>query len=503
MKTSWLAILLVVTALAYTGFFLSLSSEPFTDAPNHLARAAVMNSLWFDSHSPFQGRFSASRIFMPYMLPDLGLILVIQILGFSLACPVWSTLTMLSLVLAIWLYARQILTTSWAIAAAVLCSWYFATNYLFILGFFSFQWGVAAAFAALAALEGRRKKVYVVACIFCYGAHLASFAMLAAIAGTVSVVRALRKEQSWSRVAGDWLPFAALTAYHLFLVPVHPEAPSGAITRSTAWDKFGHFFESFFVRENYTIDRTILVFFWGIVLIAIWLGRRHLREQWELLTVCGVAATIYFVLPFGLAGVFYVDERALPFFFIPLSMLALRLFEKSAPDSDHVTRLLLACALLAAANLGSLAWFLPRQNRDAAQYREALLKIPAGKLVLPIQTRRRDGNTYPLRHAASFYVADRNGYEPYLFSQANASGPAGYFTDLLPIYRPQQNWYLGKTELDWEKVARSYDYVVISKPWRAGRIDFGKLELFYQNRVATVFRVRRAHNGGQVGNPPH
>jgi hypothetical protein len=487
-------IVLILIAVAYSGLFLSLSADPFTDAPNHLARAAIMNSLWFDPHSPFLATFSASHFFMPYMLPDLGLILLIRTLGFQMAGPLWSTLTMLVLVLSVWFYARQMLTASWAIAAAVLCSWYFATNYLFILGFFSFQWGIAAAFVALGAQQAWRRSsqwmaLYFAACFLCYGSHLAPFAILAAIIGVLGLIRTLLKQQSWLRLAGELLPFALLTAYHLLVVPAHPEAPAGNLNHNTVTDKFGHFVEALFVRQNYTIDRSILVLFWGIVVAAIWFGTGF-RKHWELATICAIAAAIYFALPFGIGPIFYVDERALPFFFIPLLILSLRIFENSEPSRNQVARLMTACTLLAAANLGSLALFLPRQNREVAQFREALLTIPPGKIVLPIQTRRREGNTYPLRHAGSFYAAERNGYVPYLFSQISGGGPSGYFRDLSTIYRPPQGWYINKAQADWEKITQTYDYVAISKPWKPERIDLTRLDFYYENSAATVFRVR-------------
>jgi hypothetical protein len=486
----WLAIFLVLIALAYAGLFLSLSSAPFTDAPNHLARAAIMKSLWFDAQSPFHETYSAKHAFMPYMLPDLGLMVVIQIFGFDLACPVWSTLTMFALVLSIWFYARQMLTTSWAIAAALACSWYLATNYLFILGFLSFQWGVAMAFIALGTLRRKAFVLYLVACFLCYGAHIACFAMLGAIVGVVGLARVFRKEQNSIRLAWELLPFAALSSYHLLVSP-RPASLAGTIKLDTVGDKFGHFIEAFFVRQNYVIDRSILVLFWAIIVVVIWFGRAGFRKHWELLTTCGLAAIIYFVLPFGLGGVAYVDERALPFFFIPLLILSLSLFENAAPTKNQIAILIAACTLLAIANLGSLALFLPRQNREVAQYRQALDAIPEGKTVLPIHTRRRDGNTYPLRHAGSFYAVDRDGYVPYLFSQTNASGPSGYFYDLSTIYRPPQGWYTGRAEPDWAKVKRTYDYLAITKPWNPKRIDLSRLELYYENPSATVFRVRK------------
>jgi hypothetical protein len=494
-------IVLALIAVAYTVLFLSLSSDPFTDAPNHLARAAIMNSLWFDPHSPFHQTFAVSHVFMPYMLPDLGLILVIRVLGFDLACPVWSTLTMLVLVFAVWFYARQMLSATWAITAALLCSWYVATNYFFILGFFSFQWGIAASLIALGALESWRRNnstawiaLYFIASFLVYGAHLACFAILAATIGVVGFIRTLRKHQTWIRFAAELLPFALLTVYQLLRVPSHLGAVGEILTHNTVKDKFGHFVEAMFVRQNYVVDRTVLSLFWGMIIAAIWFGIHKMvspSRHWELAATCVLAALIYFVLPFGLGGIFYVDERALPFFFIPLLMLSLRVMEDSSPAPNHIALLLLACVLLAAANLGSLALFLPRQNHEVAKFREALQTIPPGKIVLPIFTRRRDGSTYPLRHAASFYAVDRNGYVPYLFSQANASGPSGYFEDLAPIYRPPQSWYMSRVEPDWKKVAQTYDYVVITKPWNRARIDRTHLDLTYENPIATVFRVRR------------
>jgi hypothetical protein len=487
--------LLILIAVAYTALFLSLTSDPFTDAPNHLARAAIMNSLWSDPHSPFHAAFSASHFFMPYMLPDLGLILLIRTLGFQMAGPLWSTLTMLALVLSIWLYARQILSASWAIAAALLCSWYIATNYLFILGFFSFQWGIAAAFLALGAQEAWRRgnrwaALYIAGCFLCYGSHLAPFAILAVIIGIIGLIRILLKQQTWLRLAGELFPFALLTAYHLLIVPAHPEAPAGNLSHNTVADKFGHFVEALFVRQNYVIDRSILVLFWGILAAAIWFGAGF-RKYWELAAISTIAAAIYFVLPFGIGPLFYVDERALPFFFIPLLILSLRMFENSAPNRNRVALLIAASTLLTAANLGSLALFLPRQNREVATFRQALLAIPPEKIVLPIHTRRRDGSTYPLRHAGSFYAAERNGYIPYLFSQVSGGGPSGYFRDLSPIYRPPQGWYINKAQDDWEKIAQAYDYVVLTKPWKPERIDLTRLDLYYENSGATVFRVRR------------
>jgi hypothetical protein len=499
LQPSRIRLSLVVTALGYAVFFLSLSNVPFLDAPNHLARAAIMKSLWFDPHSPFQGTFSASRFFMPYMLPDLGLILLLRILGPGLAYPAWSTMTVLALALAIWFYARQLLATSWARAAAALCSWYFATNYLFILGFFSFQWGLAAAFIALGALESwRRNKekrfawiaLYAVSCFAAYGAHPASFAILAALAGAIGLIRVLRKQQSWGRLAGELLPFAVLAAYHVLLVPSHPEAVRGGIAHSSIANKIGRFFGSIFIRQTHFTDLPLLILFLGIIAGALWAGKTR-RVDRELAVVCGLATVGYFLLPIGMGAGWYIDERCLPFLFIPLLMLALGMLERSEPSAKQIRVLVVACGLLVGGNLASLAMFLPAQNREVGQYREALRAIPPKRILLPVDTRRSDARTRPLLHADSLYAVDREGYTPYLFSAKTGGGPAGYFSDLSPIYRPDQDWYQTTAAPDWKKLFQSYDYVIVTKPWRPERIDRSRLALFYENSVATVFRVQR------------
>lgn len=496
-----IAVLLILTALAYAGFFLSLSDPPFTDAPNHYARAVIMQSLWSDMHSPFRGTFSASRTFVPYMLPDLGFVMLVRHLGAEKAYPVWATLSMLSLALGLWVYAGQLLETSWAMAAAMLCSWYFATNYLFILGFFSFQWGLAAAFAALGALEAwRRGKAgwwiafYAVACLICYGAHMACFAILAGLVGATGLARIYRKEQTFLRLGWELIPFAVLLAYHFPVIPTDPESEAARTIMQTVGDKFGHFLEAMFLRESFDIDRPILVLFGVIVVGVIWFGMRRgagLRRHWQLALVSGLGAALYFALPSGLGAVAYVDQRALPFLFIPALMLALRIFECAHPNRRQITVLIAACFLLAATNLGYLGSFLPRQSREVAEYRRAIATIPEGLAVLSIDAQPRDGNTWPLRHAGAFYAADRRGYTPYLFSQQNESGPSAYFRDLCTIYRPDQRWYLLKQTPDWEKLAVTYDYVIVSKPWRPERLDLSHLELYFENAAATVFRVRR------------
>ena len=268
----------------------------------------------------------------------------------------------------------------------------------------------------------------------------------------------------------------------------------GGILAGVTWFKIGSFFVSMFIRQSYWLDGAILTIFWTIIVGAFWCGRKQadLRCHWRLAAVCGLAAALYFLLPFWWEAVAYVDQRALPFLFIPLLMLSLRIFEASKPDAKQISILIIACSLLAVLNFVSLARFLPRQSRQVARYREAIHTIPEGRVVLAVDARRRDGNTYPLRHAGAFYAADRHGYTPYIFSNRTGSGPAEYFSDLSLIYRPSQRWYRSNGECDWGKVAENYDYLIVTKPWRGDRIDLSRLELRYENPVATVFQVRRS-----------
>jgi hypothetical protein len=491
---SKLAVFLVLIGLLYTGLFLSLGDVPFTDSPNHLARAVIMKSLWFDAASPYRATFFAKRIVMPYMLPDLEFVLLLRMFGARLAYPAWATLTMLVLAAAIWFYSWQLLASGWARLAAMACSWYFATNYLFILGFFSFQWGLAFAFFALGALHAWRGKkgrgwiaVYVAAVFATYGAHAACFAILLVLVAATGFLRAVLREQSWPGFAWELVPFAVLAGYHFWLLPAHPEASVGSMAHSMLPDKIARYFGSIFIRHSYAVDLVLLVLFFGIIAYALRGSKIDVRKSWELLTICGLASAGYFLLPIGLEAGWYVDERVLPFVFVPLVMLALGSLERSQPSSRQIRRVVAACCLLAMANLASLASFLPRENRLVAAYREALQSIPAGQNVLPVDTLRFDARTRPLHHAGSLYL---EGYTPYLFSQKSGGGPSGYFEDRSQIYRPAQNWYVSNATPDWEKIAQSYHYVIVTKPWNPARLDLNRLTPQYENSVASVFRVK-------------
>ena len=103
-----------------------------------------------------------------------------------------------------------------------------------------------------------------------------------------------------------------------------------------------------------------------------------------------------------------------------------------------------------------------------------------------------------MRHVGSFYAADRSGYTPYLFSQQNGGGPSAYFHDLSTIYCPDQNWYLKKEAPDWERLVATYDYLIVSKPWSAERIDWRRLELHFENgaeAIAAAALSRLARDG--------
>lgn len=474
MKRNWWFAIAAILAVTYTGFFLSLNNLPFTDAPNHMARAVVMKSLWFDAQSPFRGMYSVRPVFMPYILPDL---LLVGFLRLGFVSQVWPAITMLAMAGGFVFYAWQMLRTWWARTAAIFLAWYFATNYLLIMGFFAFEWGVAAALVALGALEAGWMALYVVACVVCYGSHLASFLTLAALVGSFRTFRAWRKEETWTQFALELAPFAVLLGYQLLFVPAEPLG--GGWIHNTVWDKFGHLLEALFVRQNYVVDRSILALFFAIIGGSLWFGRKYLRREWELALMCGVVLAIYFVLPFGIGNIFYVDERALPFLYVPLIVLALRVLEISRP-----TLLLSACAVLAIANFASLASFLPKQNREIGEYREALQSIPAGRLVMSVETRKKDGNTWPMRHVGSFYTTDREGYSPYLFNSRVPGGPSGYFEDLTSIYRPPPNWYIDRLPVDWKQM--TYDYLVVTKPFDPSRIPWSSV--VYENSAATVLR---------------
>jgi hypothetical protein len=79
----------------------------------------------------------------------------------------------------------------------------------------------------------------------------------------------------------------------------------------------------------------------------------------------------------------------------------------------------------------------------------------------------------PFMHAASFAVIDRGAEIPYLFS-GNRGNPQTYFRYIRMPYAPPPSWYYlprpPATDVNWGKVACSYDFLLVMKPFELSHI---------------------------------
>src|SRR3569833_385448 len=82
--------------LAYAVLFMQLTSFPFQDYPNHLARAAILADLVFHGGQRFGDLFAAHFALAPYILHDALLTSLIALLGVVGGGAVFMSLVLLS-----------------------------------------------------------------------------------------------------------------------------------------------------------------------------------------------------------------------------------------------------------------------------------------------------------------------------------------------------------------------------------------------------------------------
>jgi len=224
--------------------------------------------------------------------------------------------------------------------------------------------------------------------------------------------------------------------------------------------------------------------------------RRHLHRRnfakpavLELLAVAIAFLGMYFVLPFAYGDASYIDVRALAVAPLFLMLACLHLPDRDGPTRGIENSVALAM-LLAAANLAFLGWHMAKDGRWMTQYRTVVAAIPRGASVLPLYPGTNTVRAY--MHAASFAVIDRGAVIPYLFS-ANRGNPQTYFRyDTMP-YAPSEEWYYSvppASNVDWERILCSYDYLLVMKPFDLGRVPIPS-RLVRENEQAALRAIGR------------
>jgi hypothetical protein len=86
---------------------------------------------------------------------------------------------------------------------------------------------------------------------------------------------------------------------------------------------------------------------------------------------------------------------------------------------------------------------------------------------------------------------DRAALEPYVFAGDNGN-PMKYFRYLNQPYDPPEVWYgdIPRDPVDWQRVAREYDFLVITKPFDPAIFKVASRTVA-DNSTATVLAIQK------------
>ena len=495
---AWICAATMLTA--YAAVLLWYSPLPLQDYPTHIARAGILADLIFHHGARFGAVFQYHFLAIPYILGDLLMAGATEIFGASGAAALWSVISFLSLPAALlfFLRAARISTDGWSLLLVL--SAYLSTDWFFLMGFLEFRLGIAATLVALGVAESARRRAspsllvwYAVTLLVGYLTHLTVLIFATAIVFATALLRLRRSATRARTELALLLPSAVLLAWHLGFARLY-RAPSDLVENPYIWgparEKLIHLIAEFDRFRMHTDAALLALLALCLALYLGWVRRRALYDTkvTEFLALAAIMLGLYFVLPQGYSEAFYVDVRALPlaFLFVVFAVLSIPATERRR--ARPVLALGIAM-LLAAVNLAYLVRHISTHGAWLNQYRALIEFIPRNTRVLPVYTGGRDGNVEPRLYAFSFAVIDRDAIVPYL-QTGDTGNPQKYVRYRSRPYAPDQFWYArpATSYVDWNRVACTYDFILISKPYDIGRLQV-PLEKIRDNASASLFAL--------------
>ena len=463
---AWPAVALLIGA--YLVLLARLTSFPFEDFPDHLARARVMADLLFHHGAQWGGTFAFHWQLVPYLLHDLILTSLVAALGTAAGGVVFNALVVLSLPCAVLCYMHLARLSPQARPLVVLVCLYLATDWFFLVGFAAFRLAVALLIVCIALANALRERwstrlyaVYLGVLVAGYLEHLTVLVFLTATLAVSAAVRLSFRSSSARQEIRLALPVVLLLALYFGLLagPHHAASPDiYAFDWGTVRGKL-HGLEDEFYRYGGRTNRPLLLL---LVFCVLWPVRRALVSRrvlapvvLEQLALAVAFLGVYAVLPNTYSGAAYVDVRALPMVAIFILFAVLHLDGEARADTRGTASelaaapALAAAVVLAAVNLAYIGWHLESDNAWMRDYRAVVARIPRGAAVLPIYTRPH-GTFGHLEHAGSFVLLDRQGLTPYIFA-GNLGDPMSYFNFVRHPYAPVEQWY--ELQAIWNRAA--------------------------------------------------
>ncbi|HWW19420.1 MAG TPA: hypothetical protein VNZ06_01330 [Steroidobacteraceae bacterium] len=495
----------VVIAGAYVLALCACGALMFQDYPNHLARAVILADLWFHHGEHFGSQFQFQSMLYPYIAADWLLTPLVELLGQQGATFVWTALALLSLPLAMLHYLHATRVRVEARPFVFLVSLYLSTNTFFFLGFVNFSFALALTILVTGLAQQLREHrsptryaLYTVMIALGFLMHLAFVVFAAVVVGTTGLVRLYRRQSTLIREIWLLLPIVVTLAWYVLSVQIYP-ATHDTVSARFIWPGiFGKIrqLDWPFQRFDAAIDLGFAVAF-AVLCAAITLrrvdrrklSRRASIEALALIAGCGL---LYVLLPSSYGDPTYIDMRALPLVALA-GLLWCVYLSLGAPGVSPLTSraVLTGAGLLLAANLYYLGAELAPQAAWLRQYRSLLTSVPQGSKVLPIYTGTHQLTRWQYLHVASYVVTDRKGIEPYLFS-GDQGQPMKYFRYRNHPYAPHNTWYSYTPQsgvpavVDWPRIACSYDYLLVMKPFNLARIELSNTTIAENSSAALL-----------------
>lgn len=472
----------------YVSLLWSLDALPFEDAPNHLTRAVVIADLLFHGGQRFGHAFEFELAFEPYVLGDLFVAPLVELLGPYVAGRVWMILAAVSLPASVAVYLRLSGHSTYSILVASILALYLGTDFFFVNGFGAFRLAIAGTLVAAALgqryLQHGSRRVYVVLVVILvagYLNHLSGMVFSAvAVAGTAALMLVSRRAPL-ARAVHVGVPFLVLGAAHLFSSRIGADEPLRwrmPLARKVAR------LASSFQRYDVATEAALVVVFVGVcaLMVVRWRG---VRESWHVFTT-GILSLLflgtYVALPYEMGEITYIDVRAVPLITIFALLCAVAVAEHQGRRSWSVAALAIT---LAGANWVVLRAHLEPANARMRQYRSLARTIPPGSAVLPVVTRPRDGRAEPFDSAGTLATIETGALTPYIFT----GGAQRYFRGPGLPWAPGEYWYVYRTDPgDGALLARSYDFVIAMMPFDRARLPMSTEEVA-RNEAAMLLRV--------------
>ena len=469
---------------------------PYQDTWAHISRAFILQDILFGP-GEFKSLFAFDFSIRPYMMPDLLLALLLTVLTPSLAGCLWMLLGFMSMPLGILYYANIRGARKIQLQVLALLSLLLGTSWFLLVGYIHFVLSVGMFFLTLGIWEHYLKSrslstfvFFLAAVCCCYLTHLAGFFFLCICLGTLTTLRIVERRLSPVQGVASLTPPVCIGLWALYTQNFDGTLNSDWVFRQPGEKLIA--LATMFFRFNPYVD-TLILLVSGAILFGLFRIQRYpipilLRESVqfrEYVLLCSVILLVYTCLPVGLAYLYDIDERALPFLFAFITLAGVELLRRESLDARPILK---ATTALAGFNIIYLSINFASHNTYLSDYRDAVQSLQPGKTVLPVNTHLHEDRVHSSAHAAGLYSIEKKGLSPYLFT-GSKSTLFRYLKRKQEIYAPPERWYLDGNLVNWQKIKRGYDYVLVTKPYDASRIQLANARIVVSNPSVDVFKI--------------